>query len=407
MSSPAKRIPESGISLASDVLACLVTAARLHASKNQGPVYFLARDGWLPWQVMQGEVVGSYLSVSRIALRQPLMALNPAQAAKWCIDPVSTNTPRSVLAKVDATPEELSDNLLRGGFPEAGWDTAMNGNGRRRFAALFLEPAFQAFLDRLRELKAPLVRAYLDQTGLLSCESASVLDIGWNGSCHQHLQAWRSEAGKAAETLGGIYLGLQSRSAFSGLTPLTAAWEPGRMGSKLFSHPSFYVLAEMFLTADHGGVMGYQWVGDQILPVLAPHPSKVYEEWGLNGFQQAILERARSRSGETERHLQRLAEETAVAFDRFASRPTRAEAISFGSWPACVDVAHGEAYDLAPEMTVSGMWNFFIHRRPQPVLWREGVAARISGARLGIFRIANTLDGLAGHFRKMLSGLRG
>jgi hypothetical protein len=109
----------TGIELAGDVLACLVTATRLHVSQHKGPVYFLARDGWLPWKILQGEVAGSYLSVSRIALRQPLMALNPSQAARWCIDPVSTNTPRSVLAKVDATPEELADSLLRGGFPEA------------------------------------------------------------------------------------------------------------------------------------------------------------------------------------------------------------------------------------------------------------------------------------------------
>jgi hypothetical protein len=407
MKDSCKSFPESGVALAGDVLACLVTATRLHVSRHKGPVYFLARDGWLPWQILQGEVAGSYLSVSRIALRQPLMALNPSQAARWCIDPVSTNTPRSVLAKVDATPEELADSLHRGGFPEAGWDSPLNGKGRRRLALLFPQPAFQTVLDRLRELKAPLVRAYLDQSGLLSCEAASVVDIGWNGSCHQHLQAWRSEAGFAAETLGGIYLGLQSRTAFSVQTPLTAVWEPGRIGSTLFSHPSFYALAEMFLTADHGGVIGYERIGDKIMPVSAPHNSIVYNKWGLDGFQQGMMERARARSGETEGDLKRIAEQTAEAFDRFASRPTRAEAISFGNWPACVDVAHGEAHDLAPEMTFSGMWNFFIHRRPQPVLWREGVAARLNGPHRFAFRAANELDLLSGRFKKFVSELRG
>lgn len=407
MSVSTQCVPKSGLLLAGDVLACLVTASRLHASRHKGPLFFLARDGWLPWQVMQDEAVGSYLLVSRIALRQPLMALNPQMAARWCIDPVSINTPRSVLAKVDATPEELAEHLLRGGFPESAWDAALDGYGRRRLAALFPQPAFQAVLNRLREMKVPLVRAYLEQSGFLSCETASVVDIGWNGSCHQHLQAWRSEAGMAAETLGGVYLGLQSRHAFSERTPLTAVWEPDRIGSFLFSHPSFYVLAEMFLTADHGGVTGYQRTGDEILPVLAPHPSKIYDDWGLDEFQKGMLERARSHSGESEEDLKRLSRQTAEAFDRFATKPSRAEAIHFGNWPACVDSAHGEAHELAPEMTFSGMWNFFVHRRPQPVLWREGVAARLDGPLRLAFLAANRLDRLAGGLRKTVSRLRG
>jgi hypothetical protein len=334
------------------------------------------------------------------------MLKDPLRAARWCIDPVAVNTPRSVLNKLEACPEEVADSLRAVGIAEGDWDCPMGRSVRRKLSQLFQTPAFLTLLGRLKENKKPLLLGYLAQSGILSHEAASVFDIGWNGSCQLHLQELRAEAGLDPSSLGGIYVGLQNRHVFAEKTPISVLWESGGRGNELFDHPSFYVLAEMFFTADHGGVVGYESVNNHYQPVLAAHSVEVYENWGLSRFHDDLVNAVPYHLPICENDFDKLAEQTVRDFLQFASHPSYDDACRFGDWPASVDLSHGNAHPLAPCMDFAEMWNFFVHRRPQPVLWHEGVRARLTGVSRLLFCAANVLDQKLGEVRRWASRLR-
>jgi hypothetical protein len=397
---------EIGNTLAINLLSCLHYLTELHQRNHGHHIYFLARDGWLPYRLLQNKLPSSYLAISRLVLRQPLMLKDPLRAARWCIDPVAVNTPRSVLNKLEACPEEVADSLRAVGIGEGDWDSPMGRSARRKLTQLFQTPAFLTLLGRLKENKKPLLLGYLAQSGILSHEAASVFDIGWNGSCQLHLQELRAEAGLAPSSLGGVYVGLQNRRVFAEKTPISVLWESGGRGNELFNHPSFYVLAEMFFTADHGGVIGYESVNNRYQPVLAAHAGEVYENWGLSRFHDDLVNAVPHHLPNCENDFDKLAEQTVRDFLQFASHPSYSDACRFGNWPASVDLSHGNAHPLAPSMNLPEIWNYFVHRLPQPVLWREGVIARMNGPLRLLFQVVNALDRNVDKVRGYVSRLK-
>jgi hypothetical protein len=392
------------VEIAGDLLACvgeLVTRAVNDGRK----VVFLSRDGWLPWR-LSGDA-GPYLMVSRQALRIPLLAADPARAANWAIDPVTVNTVESVLARFMTTPQVFAAELHAAGFGEATWEKGLGRGGKHRLKEFIKSTAFIRHLEFLKEENQGPTLDYLSSNGVLDGGGVQVVDIGWNGSCQKHLQEYRAMAGVDPGALGGIYLGLQTRSGFAEGTGLEAVWEPNAIGGHLFRLSSFYTLAEMMLTADHGGVIGYERRPNGVHPILAANDeNEDLTRWGLPQFHREMLARAEARLPDAAREFDRLASQTAAEFERFAATPSPDEAARYGEWPACVDPAHQCAHALAPRMNLGDMWNYFIHRKPQPVLWREGAAARLDGFSRLAFQAANRMDLWLGGMRRMVSQWR-
>jgi hypothetical protein len=392
------------IEIAGDLLAC-VGQLVLRAVSEGHKVVFLSRDGWLPWR-LSGEA-GPYLMVSRQALRIPLFAADPARAANWAIDPVTVNTVESVLARFLTSPQAFDRELHAAGFGESTWKLGLGRGGRLRLKGFIQSPAFTRHLEFLKEENQGPTMDYLSSNGVFDGAGVQVVDIGWNGSCQKHLQEYRAMAGADPASLGGIYLGLQTRAGFAKGSRLEAVWEPGSIGGHLFKLSSFYTLAEMILTADHGGVIGYERGQNRVSPILAAHDgNEDLNRWGLPQFHREILTRAEARLSDAAGDFDQFATQTAAGFERFAARPSPSEAARYGEWPACVDPAHQCAHALAPRMNLGDMWNYFIHRKPQPVLWREGAEARLDGLPRLAFRAANQMDLLASGMRRMVSQWR-
>lgn len=380
------------ISIAGDTLACLANLIR-RIGYERGKVFFLARDGYLPWKLMPD--AGSYVAVSRQALRVPLLTRDAVRAVEWTIDRVTVNTVASVLARWKIDPHVVASLLERHGLGNCGWYRPLQRAERRRFCELLKSPEFVEIARHELRDELSIAMQYLECQGLLGPEGGVIVDVGWNGSCHKHLQEFRQLAGVPEHSLGGVYVGLQQRRGFASQTLLHALWEPVGLGASLFSLDSFYPLVEIFFTANHGGVIGYERTDELARPVFASHDeSGEISRWGLGKFQNAMLEHAGNRLADSSCDWDALLVQTMENLARLIVSPTRDEAEFLGSWPVCVDQTHGESHSLAPVMDVNDMWLYFFKRLPQPVLWRSGVRAQLEGAERAVFQAASYGDNL-------------
>lgn len=385
------------------MLACLVQRIQsLHQSEST--TFFLARDAYLPWQL--SSELGPYVAVSRQSLRLPLLTRDPQRAIRWTFDRVTVNSVASVIARWGISLDRCRDLLENSGFSPHDWHKPLRRNESSHFKKFLVSHDFLDVADQELRPLMNLTMQYLQDCGLLNENGGTIVDVGWNGSCHQHLQDYRALAGVSPSALGGIYVGLQQRDGFAPGTALHALWEPGNTGAHLFSIDAFYILTELFLTANHGGVIGYRSTDQGVQPILAPFDEEEkLKEWGLEQFQSRMLERAAARLSDASTNWHELTEQTAVKFAELALRPTREEACKIGAWPTCVDPAHQQAHALAPPMDIASMWDYFLYRKPQPVLWRAGVAAQLDGVEKIVFHGACAVDQSLCRFKAQIANM--
>lgn len=223
-------------------------------------IYFLARDGYLPLDIVKrltdraGEPVElTYLHVSRQAIAIPTMADDIVGLAAQVADSLADRPLSGALEFIG-----IDAATTAGWLDELGLDPRQP---IRREAdpspirELFLARR-GAILDRLRE-RGAAARAYLDQAGFLAPGPRLVVDVGWRGSVQSGLAKL---SGIPDADIIGCYLGLLPRALRPGFDPRNAS---GYLFS--FGHPRStmemvlegYILLELFFSAPHGSVTHY------------------------------------------------------------------------------------------------------------------------------------------------------
>ncbi|MCX7380079.1 MAG: HAD hydrolase-like protein [Alphaproteobacteria bacterium] len=121
-------------------------------------------------------------------------------------------------------------------------------------------------------IEAGLARDYLVQEGFAEPGPRVIVDVGWRGSTQGALAAL------AEGDLQGCYLGLLPEALRPGITPATT-----RCALFSFGHPvplmgrvmDGYALPELFFSAPHGSVLGYERRDGRVEPKFAPdHPAR-------------------------------------------------------------------------------------------------------------------------------------
>jgi hypothetical protein len=149
---------------------------------------------------------------------------------------------------------------------------------------------FSAFLSDIWPLleqkyqdQYQLTLAYLQQELLLSDEPAAFVDIGWHGSLQNCLVKLLKHV-RIDKDLGGYYLGTFENptgmaDGFKAQGFLVNNGEPKSIAHLVRCGPS---LIELFHSAGHGSVLGYQRAGARIKPLLDQNDVEVQQ------YQQII-----------------------------------------------------------------------------------------------------------------------
>lgn len=311
-------------------------------------LYFLARDGWFPYQMGRRlcEAWGlpldcRYLYGSRYAWRLPLYHLDQAGAVRQLCGKSQYADPENVLRQGGLSSQEREAVLGELGLGET---VSTRGLAQR----LLSSSTFTACLDQRSRQAFSALSGYLRQEGLLEPVPWAVVDSGWLGSTQETL----AEVLRCLEwngTVRGYYAGL-----YRG--PLAGEWKcfffrPGRdwriQGGM---EPSFF---EGVFAAPQGMTLGYKKERGAFVPVLGKPSAtaeiseamgKVFQSYGellvWEGLPEDLLSRGKEERSEAWKRLRQV-----------MVRPTWEQGEALGKIAFSHSPWEGETFPLAERLT--------------------------------------------------------
>jgi len=360
--------------------------ARLKA-KPVDLVLFCARDGVFVHQTYElfrrfdGRLAPSrYLQVSRRALVFPAIEeLNEAALDYLCANDAAISTDE-YFCRIGISIAEYPEALTAVGLNASS--VIHSREERTAIRRLFVRLE-DVVLARAREEK-PLLLRYLREIGCFDAGRVALFDIGWGGTMQRALMSvMRSESHKLV--FDGYYLSTDTR--IHRLSPedgsvsswLTHAGEP--RARQQFIELGYWIL-EIFFSAQHGTVLGYQSVGDgEVTAKLHEFDSKAPNAKAARVMQAAADDFVRRWSEIFNGVGPQV--EMQVAFDqfrRFVEKPTNDEARVFG------DLVHvgglGSTHEDVPIAKPTSIFETLrspkeLWRRYRVSMWQVGYVQRI------------------------------
>ena len=359
-------------------------------------LYFLARDGYLPFQAVRLlcekrglPIECRYLSCSRYSLRVPLFHRLPREETlDYLCRPGVDVTQNKILARAGLSRREI-DTIRETLSPGESGETRLTREGLERIRRTLSGcTIFWNGLERHSRLALPGMTGYLRQEGLLDGVPDAVVDSGWVGSMQKML-------GSALELLGrtrpltGYYWGLYSlpngvrRSDYHScfFTP------EGGLREKVFFCNSLF---EAVFTAPHGMTLAYRQEDGRFVPCYAPTAeSQKAFICRLEGLLLPYIARLAEEAAPDEEQQRAEHETVQKLLARFMGTPDRAEAEAFGSLPFSDDVLEEAGRQIASPLTEAELTANHVFSRAlaaagakshhlRESAWYEGSAVRFS-----------------------------
>ena len=340
--------------------------AQQAAERGIRRLYFMARDGQIMHRVAGATVARElrglerrYLQVSRQALLLPAIDaedLDPDM--EWILARTHLLTPRIALRRVDIKPEEIGSTLAAHGMHAPAWDTHMGRRERDALRTVLAGDARPLLLERATRARE-LTLHYLRQEGLFDRTAFALVDVGWNGTLQRSIGRLLAAAGHDIPTIG-FYLGLRShKKRRAGDVLLGCLADVGR-SSDLDALGYIVPLIELFVSADHGGVVGYDRDADgRVTPLLNPVGAQRLLRWGVDVQQEAILAFERELGAIEDHGL--LEDWRSVVMERltaFASEPSREQAQAYGRYEDAEDQNESYTQRLAAPLSIRDALRF-------------------------------------------------
>lgn len=298
-------------------------------------VYFLARDGQLPFEVCQRLVTSSgsglqcrYIFASRHALHLPgCKSIDDAEG--WLLD----NTPHlslSVIADRAGVPLECIVDAASGVLA-AGPEVNIPMIERPLLKRVIRDPAFLAvFNESVRRVYEPAFAYYRAQE-LTEKDTFAIVDVGWNGRMQSSLRTLLEKGGAHPRRILGLYLCL-SRRLTSGPEDELRGFiaDPERPSSASFFDQYRHVF-EAALSADHPTTLRFSYCDGKSVPCFgAPYPAETREKILIqHATVNAFIENLLTVSNALGRPIQASSGSIVENFMRFLSRPTRLDGKAF------------------------------------------------------------------------------
>ncbi|MFA6544038.1 MAG: hypothetical protein WCS99_06410 [Limisphaerales bacterium] len=233
-------------------------------------------------------------------------------------------------------------------------------------------PAAEPGADELRARAL----GHFRQEGLLDGTPWAMVDIGWHGNLQRSL-ARLLALGGAPQPVTGFYFGLVPGASVPAGDTAAGYWNqlPARgHGVRRMNH----ALWEIFLSADHGAVLGYREESERFVPELREARNERALGWGLATLQAAVLKFTKCWLEAAPRPPCAPVDWLAIArevYMEFYRRPTRAEAVVWGGIPFSDGQVEQDFHCLTPPLD-GPPWRGICQRHRPLYWWAEGALAQ-------------------------------
>lgn len=346
-------------------------------------LYFVARDGQLLHRIAERlapawgfDIECRYLHGSRQAWHPAALHSLWESDREWILRRTCGLNVRQTLERLGLAPEQLADALGSAGFSPAAWDAPLTHDATEDLWNFLRSPDALAVITTEAARRRALALRYLGQEGLCAGVPWAMVDIGWHGHLQRSLGRLLAPD-DTEQPLTGFYFGLLPGAPAAAGQTLLGYWNqlPARgHGVARLNH----VLLELFLSADHGSVLGYREDAGRAVPCWREERNNRALAWGLATLQTAVLKFTECWLDVGERQAVEPRDWLAVTREvylEFYRRPTCAEAATWGNIPFADGQMEQEFYCLTPPLNGPPWRGIFRGHRPL-YWWAEGALAQ-------------------------------
>lgn len=321
-------------------------------------LFFLARDGQILHDIATRLVTRlgvdldlHYLAVSRRSTNLAATFDVSRDETDWVFRDAPLMTVSEVLQRFGLVWDDVAGHLEAGDpgagigpgevGPDAPWPVGTEVG--RRLRRLIENGVLRDLVLANAERERSVVNRFLEQEGLLDDHPTGIVDFGGVGSQMRSLHTLVAATGVQPPKI--LLVGLDDPAA-AGLMrpPVDPEWVADthtwlydhRRGRGRRRKRGFGTCFQMFTAADHGSVTGYAEVGGGALePVFTVATDRRNLEWGLDIVRSAVAEVTERVVLDVDLVDARadLRDVTVELVDELWTRPTRAEAAAWGTFP--------------------------------------------------------------------------
>jgi predicted HAD superfamily hydrolase len=352
-------------------------------------LYFVARDGQILQQIAKVicenwglDIDCRYLYGSRQAWHFPAILQLGEMELDWIFDPTNFLSVSAVCNRVNLKPTQILDSLELFGFKEENWETNLTPDEQVHLKQVFAQESVINLILRIAETYRNKAVGYFRQEGIADPVRFAIVDIGWHGRLQCSFSKLLSSAGLYPnEGLTGFYFALSKRIQVSPTDKLHAYFSDPSCTSSRDDLCQFRALFELFMTADHGGTMKFEFSDGKYFPVLRYQENIKAIDWGLLIQQRAICEFAqqitKNLKPEDFSDHSHLLTASELLLREFISQPSFAEAEAYGAFLFAEDQAETKMYELAPKYELKDCFRLLTSGlHPHNNVWFSAAKAR-------------------------------
>ena len=324
-------------------------------------VYFLARDGQLPFRMCTKLVAESgqdlrchYIFASRQALHLPgCTTIDDAES--WLLD----NTPQLSLRMIaeraciplDVVVAAAESHLT------VGPDNNISPQERQLLRLVIRDPQFvTAFMASVARVMEPASAYYLSQ-GFVSKEDVALVDVGWNGRLQRSLGSLLEKTGHRPEVFLGLYLCLSKRLSNAPGDDLRGFLAAPERRERVAFFDRYRHVFEAAMSADHPTTVRFERSNGEVRPIFGePYSSATLQKIALQHVAlDTFLDNVIALGRAAGRSILPSTEVVTENLMQFLSRPTVSDGLAFEGFSFVDGQAGDEARPISRIVKVADL----------------------------------------------------
>ena len=345
-------------------------------------VYFLARDGYLPYlcalelcKAYFTEIQPIYLFTSRIALRTPTYHFIGDEAFRLLTLDGYRVTPRGLLNR--ALLNEKIENKILSELGIKNPDKPLNKKELDLLRGkLYKSSTYKnAYLNASRLAYKPAIQ-YFYGMGLFDNDVVAIVDSGWTGSMQRSLRQLLESCGFKG-VIHGYYFGMYEDGRDKRYGEYHTFYFNKRCG--LLRKVNFNNnLFECMLSANHPMTIGYKFENEKAIPVFAKEAKREMQELifsqtdgALSYIKEKItFDEELKDKGQSVRKCYKI-------LKRAMTQPTKEEAEIYGYFNFCDDTTEGYSIPLSAKEATHNLSEYSLVKRAFMRIFNKDSKARL------------------------------